>query len=258
MQIKLDFTRSSQENGNHYYEEAKRLEGKIKRAEEATSILRAKIEEAKSKESEGKTKITKIQDKKWYEKFHWFFTSGNLLAIGGRDAQQNELLNSRYFEDHDLFFHANIFGASVVILKEGINASKEDKEECAQFSASYSSAWNKMQGEVDVYCMKRDQVSKSTNKGSLGTGSFLLKGEREWYRNTGLKLVALIEEEKFEVLPYLRFMHIDNQEHIKKVIIDIGKMQKSDAAKKIALILKYDDINTIMQQLPAGTFSLTE
>ena len=90
----------------------------------------------------------------------------------------------------------------------------------------------------------------------MGTGSFLLKGEREWYRNTNLKLVAIVENEKLEVLPYKRFMHIENTEQIKRVIIEIGRIQKSDAAKKISSILKYDDINTIMQQLPAGTFSL--
>lgn len=32
----------------------------------------------------------------WFERFHWFVSSENLLVLSGRDAQQNELLVKRY------------------------------------------------------------------------------------------------------------------------------------------------------------------
>jgi predicted ribosome quality control (RQC) complex YloA/Tae2 family protein len=254
MDIKIDFTESAQENGNHFFQEGKRLELKVKRAEQAIEEMQKKLETINSRKVESKIHIVKLEEKKWYEKFHWFFTSNDLLVIGGRDAQQNELLNSKYFDDNDLFFHSNIFGASVTILKEGLNADQIDKEETAQFAASYSSAWEKQEGIVDVYSMHRDQVSKSTSKGSLGTGSFLLNGEREWYRGVELKLAAF-KDDKFRVVPFKRFKQEEKQ---KGVIISEGRLQKSDAAKKISHYLEYDNIDMIMQQLPAGTFNIEE
>ena len=35
-----------------------------------------------------------------------------------------------------------------------------------------------------------------------------------------------------------------------------GNFKKSDAAKKIAAKLNYNDIDTIMRQLPAGSFRI--
>ena len=37
---------------------------------------------------------------------------------------------------------------------------------------------------------EKNEVSKSKEKGSLGTGSFLLSGEREWHKNMALELAA--------------------------------------------------------------------
>ena len=40
------------------------------------------------------------------------------------------------------------------------------------------------------------------------------------------------------------------------VSINIGNTKKSDAAKKLAARLKYDNIDYIMQHLPPGSFSI--
>lgn len=194
MKITIDFTKSAQENADSFYNRAKRLAQKRAGAESAIKRLEKRLEGARKQSvQKAKPKVVSIQ-KEWYEKFHWFFTSDNLLVIGGRDAHQNELLNSKHFDDSDLFFHANIFGASVTILKDGVKASNEAKEEAAQFAACYSSAWKEMLHAVDVYAMRRSQVTKSTSKGSIGFGSFLLSGEREWYRNVALSLVFFAKD----------------------------------------------------------------
>jgi hypothetical protein len=179
-----------------------------------------------------------------------------MLVIGGRDAHQNEMLNSKHFEDNDLFFHADIFGAPVVILKNGLNIDKPIREEVAQFAASYSRAWGEGLNSVDVYAMRRNQVSKSSSKGSLGTGSFLLSGERDWYRSTTLGLVMLVKEEKLQTIPIITFSKLELGS-IKYVRIKQGNFKKSDAAKKIAERLDYRDLDNIMRQLPpAGTFKI--
>ena len=256
MEIEIDFTKSAQDNADDYYKKSKKLVAKKEGAEKAVKELKERLSKAQKenvvKEKKGPMKIA---PKEWYEKFHWFFTSNDMLVIAGKDAHQNELLNSKYFEEKDLFFHANIFGAPVTILKEGASAGVEARQEVAQFAASYSSAWKEGLHAVDVYAMKREQVSKSTSKGSLGTGSFLLSGERDWYRNVRLSLVMYIKDGKLISVPYVTFEKI-RQGIEKHVIIEIGKDKKSDAAKKILKRLEYDNIDSIMQMLPTGEFRI--
>ncbi len=258
IEIEVDFTKSAQDNADEYYQKAKRLAQKKEGAEKAVKELRQRLERAKKKDvaEVGARKVIKIQKKEWYEKFHWFFTSNGMLVIAGRDAHQNELLNSKHFEDRDLFFHANIFGAPVTILKGGLDSGIEIRQEVAQFAASYSSAWKENLHTVDVYAMRREQVSKSTGKGSLGTGSFLLSGERDWYRNVRLSLVMFLKEGKLHTVPFVTFEKEKEEIGGKHVIIELGRDKKSDAAKKIARALAYDDIDAIVQSLPTGTIKI--
>ncbi len=254
MRITIDFTKSAQENADLLYKKSKKLAQKRIGAEEAIKQLEKRLRNATAVTKTIKAERVRVAEKEWYEKFHWFFTSENMLVIGGRDAQQNEQLNSRHFDENDLFFHANIFGASVTILKNGTSASKESKEEAAQFAACYSSAWKEGQPVVDVYTMRRNQVSKSTSKGSISAGSFLLSGEREWYRNVSLSLVFFIKDGRLNVAPEASFYRSASDSRVSHVLVRQGRLQKSDAAKKIASALDIHDIDTIMQQLPAGTF----
>lgn len=263
MEVKIDLTQSAQDNANEYFYKSKKAKKKKEGAELSLKELEGKLEKAKEKFEKAKdTKKIKIVGKKeWYEKFHWFFTSNNMLVVGGRDAAQNELVNSRHFEEQDLFFHADIFGASVTILKGGLGANKEIKEEVAQFAGCYSSAWKAGNNTVDVYAMRREQITKSKSQGSLGTGSFAMSGEREWFKSMKLELVAFVSTRKVDdeeftylsVVPESCFRKLNMQKGVK---ITLGSMKKSDAAKMIGKKLGYDDIDYIMQQLPAGEFTI--
>ncbi len=252
MEIEIDFTKSAQENANDYYTKSKKLALKKEGAKKAIKELEERLSKAEESGAKEEHRVIKAEKKEWYEKFRWFYTSNNMLVIGGGDAHQNELLNSKHFDDNDIFFHADIFGAPVVILKDGLPVSREIREEVAQFAASYSSAWKEGLHNIDVYAMKRNQVSKSSSKGSLGTGSFLLSGERDWYRSTQLALVMLVKEEKLHTIPLMTFNKLEHG--LKHVKITQGNFKKSDAAKKVAAKLGYKDIDTVIRQLPAGSF----
>lgn len=256
MEIEIDFTKSAQENANDYYKKSKKLAQKKEGAEKAIKELEERLsdERANAKEKPAR-RIVKTTKKEWYEKFHWFYTSNNMLVIGGRDAHQNEMINSKYFDEKDLFFHADIFGASVVVLKEGADAPREIRQEVAEFAACYSSAWKEGLRTVDIYAMERDQVSKSSSKGSLGTGSFLMSGERDWYRSVQLSLFMFVKEDRLYTVPKTTFekMKLDNIPHVK---ISQGNFKKSDAAKKVMAKLSYPDMDTIMRQLPVGNFRI--
>ncbi|HDD72636.1 MAG TPA: DUF814 domain-containing protein, partial [Candidatus Aenigmarchaeota archaeon] len=136
--------------------------------------------------------------KKWYEKFKWFFSSDGFLVIAGRDATQNEIILKRHAEPHDLVFHADIPGAAFVVVKtQGMDVPDETKKEAAEFAAAHCKAWNKGLGTVDVFSVKREQVSKSPPSGEyLPKGSFMIYGEREWYRDLELKLAIGVKVDR--------------------------------------------------------------
>jgi len=276
MEARIDITKSAQENAQEYFSMSKKARHKKAGAEAAIAELKAKLKTYEERERAASSKsIRKLERKEWYEKFHWFVASNGMLVIGGRDAQQNEILNSRYFEDNDLFFHADIFGASVVIMKNGVSAAREVREEAAQFAASHSRAWEQGLSAVDVYAAKRSQVSKSKEHGSLSTGSFLISGEREWFKGSKLELCAFASEntinanesivsfvpslkisvnaKRLNIAPSLTVSKLNILNYVK---IAPGNTKKSDAAKIIAKRLGFEDIDYIMQQLPAGSFSV--
>ncbi|MEM4222300.1 MAG: DUF814 domain-containing protein, partial [archaeon] len=136
MEIKINYLESVQKNISDFYEAIKKLKMKKKGLLKAIQDTQANLESYTPK-----VKVKKIVRKKeWYEKFHWTIIE-NFLVIGGKDAQTNEILVRKYFEDSDLFFHADIHGASVVILKNGLNAPESVLNKTAQFAACFSSAW---------------------------------------------------------------------------------------------------------------------
>ncbi len=257
MRIKIDYTRTAQDNADQYFRLSKKLKKKAEGAAVAIADLEQKRKSIASRPIK-QVKIKKLVEKKWYEKFNWFIASNGALAIGGRSALQNEMINSKHFESNDLFFHADIFGASVVVLKEGISAPREIREEVAQFAACFSKAWENGAASVNVYSLRRDQVSKSKEHGSLGTGSFLLEGEREWFKGVALEICAYLgegEERLLNVVPMQTCVALGIKKYL---LIKPGNLKKSDAAKMVAGRLGFEDIDYAMQHLPAGGFSIRE
>ena len=126
----------------------------------------------------------------WFEKFSWFVTSENYLVIGGKDAHQNELLVKKYMDKGDLFFHCELHGAAVMILK---NPSKGvvppmSIEEAATFEVCHSPSWTN-NVLSSVYWVDAEQVSKTPPSGMfIATGSFIIRGKRNFIQPRSLTL----------------------------------------------------------------------
>ena len=61
--------------------------------------------------------IRAIRRNYWWEKFFWFVSSENYIVVGGRDAQQNEQLVRTHLSPGDVYVHADVEGASCVVIK---------------------------------------------------------------------------------------------------------------------------------------------
>lgn len=185
--LSLDFRRSIEQNAARLYEASKSAKQKLERLEVERQKKEEELSTLPAKEEKP---VKKRPRKKWFEKFRWFRSSDGFLVIGGKDAKQNDMIYSKYLKPGDYVFHADIPGASLVVVQaEAREITKEVKREAAEFSAAHSKAWSKGLGTVDVFGVRPEQVSKSPPSGmALAKGSFMITGEREWFRNQEIKL----------------------------------------------------------------------
>ncbi|MDD1691942.1 MAG: NFACT family protein [Methanoregula sp.] len=172
--------------------------------------------------------------KVWYHRFRWFMTSDDVVVLGGRDASQNEELVKKYMGGQDLFVHADVHGASVVIVK----GKTERMDEVAQFAASYSGAWRSGHFSADVYSALPSQVSKTPESGEfISRGSFIVRGERTYYRNVPLAVaIGLMLDPHAAVIggPPSAVTRRTN------VYVELkpGQFEPNDVAKKVLRLLK--------------------
>jgi predicted ribosome quality control (RQC) complex YloA/Tae2 family protein len=172
--------------------------------------------------------------KLWYHRFRWFVTSDGVVVLGGRDASQNEELVKKYMAGGDLFVHADVHGASVVVVK----GKTERMDEVAQFAASYSGAWRSGHFSADVYSALPPQVSKTPEAGEyISRGSFIVRGERTYYRNVPLAVgIGLMLEPHAAVIGGPPSAITGKT----KAYVELkpGQFEPNDVAKKVLRILK--------------------
>lgn len=261
MEIVLDPNKNAYENANAYFENSKKMKKKLEDTKKAIEETKKEIEkekqmqETKRQQKEKTVQMVQNKEKKeWYEQYHWFLTSENILAVGGKNAGQNEELVKRKFFENDLFFHADIKGASVVILKEGKSAGEKSKEETAQFAACYSTAWKAGYSIVDVYYVTKDQVSKSPPPGEyLEKGSFFISGKKNYFRSIPLRLfIGITKEGKLLCVPEKYGEEVFKTYYL----IEPGKYSKEIAAEKISRQLNADK-EEVGKLIPTGNTSFT-
>jgi predicted ribosome quality control (RQC) complex YloA/Tae2 family protein len=170
-----------------------KIEKELSDAEALKSLKPAEIMEVLSKRK------VEMENKEWFEKFHWFTSSDGFLVVAGKDTVSNEVLVKKYSKQEDVVFHAEISGAPFVVVKaEGKMISEQTLHEAGEFAASFSRAWRENAGSADVYWVKVDQLSKSGPSGeSVPHGAFAIVGKRNWTRNVPLKTaVGIIVNEE--------------------------------------------------------------
>ncbi|MGB9177452.1 MAG: ribosome rescue protein RqcH [Methanoregula sp.] len=224
--VRIHVHESLEQNAGRYHDLIKKFKKKKAGALVAMKLIPAR----KSVQKRDFVPMKKL----WYHRFRWFITSDGVVVLGGRDASQNEELVKKYLTGGDLFVHADVHGASVVIVK-----GRSDKmDEVVQFAASYSGAWRSGHFSADVYSALPSQVSKTPESGEfVSRGSFIVRGERTWYRNVPLAVgIGLM------LKPYAAVIGgppsvIRNRTNA-YLELRPGQFEPNDVAKKVLRILK--------------------
>ncbi|MGC9133966.1 ribosome rescue protein RqcH [Caldisphaera sp.] len=189
--IKVYFNESLDKTIIRLYKEAGELRSKSKKAMSSIDDMMKRLNELEEKIEVEKVKnLIKNRRKEWYEKYHWVITRNDFLAIGGKDADQNESIVKKYLKDKDVYIHADIHGSpSVVLFAENNEVKEDDINDAAIIAVAYSKAWKAGMGSVGVYWVYGNQVSKSPPSGEyLSKGSFMIYGKKNFLKPFNVEL----------------------------------------------------------------------
>ncbi len=188
---KLEYDLGVDENARHFYEKKKTLLDRMKKVERALEESRRELKRVQSagkREKEVRPSY-KPSKKFWFDAYRWSLSRNGFLILGGRDARSNEKLVKKHLEAGDRYIHADLPGASSVILKRGSEAGDVDLEEACRFALVFSKAWQLGLGSSSAYWVTPEQVSKTAESGEyLRTGSFVVRGKRNYIHRLGLEL----------------------------------------------------------------------
>ncbi len=199
---KLNISKNVYVSMQALYDEIKELKKKISNLEKRITEEKEKAnKESKIKESAAFQLVKKKKERKWYERFKWFFTSKGNLFVLGKDATTNEILIKKYMQDNDLVFHMLLPGSGFGLLKN-VRGNEDQDEifECAQFTACHSSLWKQKVFHGEVFWVYPEQVSKKPPSGEfIAKGSFMIYGKKNILK-VPLELSFGYDREKREVI----------------------------------------------------------
>lgn len=190
LSVDVDLALSPWSNARQYYEqkktaavkEQKTLQSSSKALKNTERKIKADLQKGLKQE---KQVLRPVRKQLWFEKFIYFISSDGYLVLGGRDAQQNEILYKRYLKKGDVYVHADLQRAASVIIKN--NPSSPDApippstlSQAGNFSVSTSSAWDS-KALMAAWWVNADQVSKTSPTGEyLTLGGFVIRGEKNF------------------------------------------------------------------------------
>ncbi|OAP54824.1 translation factor [Fonsecaea erecta] len=207
--IDIDLALSPWANARQYYDQKKSAAVKEKKTVEASAKALKSAEQKidadlKKGLKQEKAVLRPARKQFWFEKFLYFISSDGYLVIGGKDAQQNELLYRRYLKKGDVYVHADLQGASSVIVKN--NPRTPDApippstlSQAGTLTVCTSSAWDS-KALMGAWWVNADQVSKTAPTGEyLTTGGFIIRGHKNQLAPSqlllGFGVLWLISEE---------------------------------------------------------------
>ena len=293
--ITLEVSKTVHQNAQRYFEEGRSQKSKAKGAQAAlagTEEAREKAEKRAAKDAAaGRLRAKKRSKRFWFEKHRWAMLSGGHLLVGGRDAKGNDIVVRKHLSSNDLYFHADLHGAPScsLKLKDGLSPNQNPSEaipegvaslqivqnladgtedarelseslhsEAAQVSVCWSRAWGSGGAAAVAFHARPSQVSKTTESGeSLGRGSFVVRGQRNWHRDLPLELAVGMAVVNGVPMPVSGTPAAISEHCQRWARITPGREKKENVANRIAKAtgLAQDDL---LSCLPPGNCSVED
>ncbi len=213
--------------------------------------------------------FTVQKKKEWFERYRWFFTSDNLLAIGGRDASSNSSVIRKHLDKNDKVFHAEIVGSPFFVLKNETEDKVSSVTEVAQATVCFSRAWREGLYGLNAYWVRPDQIKTAAPSGQfIAKGSFVIEGTRNFVQVSSLQLSVGLYEKNDNYSLMCGPPSAVKKKCIYFVTIEPTGQEMTEIAKKIKLeFLKFEEkkevvksisIDDFIRALPAGDSHIIE
>ena len=213
--------------------------------------------------------FTVQKKKEWFERYRWFFTSDNLLAIGGRDASSNSSVIRKHLDKNDKVFHAEIVGSPFFVLKNEAEDKVSSVTEVAQATVCFSRAWREGLYGLNAYWVRPDQIKTAAPSGQfIAKGSFVIEGTRNFVQVSSLQLSVGLYEKNDNYSLMCGPPSAVKKKCIYFVTIEPTGQEMTEIAKKIKLeflkfeekkeVIKSINIDDFIRALPAGDSHIIE
>ncbi|KAK4982542.1 hypothetical protein LTR66_009216 [Elasticomyces elasticus] len=188
--IDIDLALSGWSNARQYYDQKRSAAVKEEKTQQASQKALKSTEQKITADlkrglKQEKEVLRPVRKQMWFEKFIYFLSSDGYLVLGGKDAQQNEILYRRYLKKGDVYVHADLHGAASVIIKNNLSTPDapippQTLSQAGNLSVCTSSAWDS-KAVMSAWWVNSDQVSKMAPTGEyLATGGFMIRGKKNF------------------------------------------------------------------------------
>jgi predicted ribosome quality control (RQC) complex YloA/Tae2 family protein len=187
--VDVNLALSPWSNARQYYDEKKiaaiKEQKTLLSSEMALRSTEKKISaDLKKNLKQEKDVLRPVRRQLWFEKFYYFISSEGYLVLCGRDSQQNEILYKKYLTKGDIYVHADIPGAALVIVKNKLKMTDSPPpstlSQAGAFCVITSNAWNS-KATMASWWVHPEQVSKTATTGDfLPAGVFEIRGQKNY------------------------------------------------------------------------------
>ncbi|MBR9676518.1 DUF814 domain-containing protein [Candidatus Woesearchaeota archaeon] len=251
MELTLRYDKTVEENAAAYYDKAKKAKKKLDGARKALEAQQKKVLKLEKDAPLQEEIVIKAPVKReWFEKYHWCYSSDNVLIVAGRDATTNEIIIKKNTEKTDVVLHTDMAGSPFAVIKtDGKKSSELTLLEAAQLVAIFSKAFKRGMGSIEVFWVNPEQVTKDANPGEfLPKGAFMIRGKTNYLSPTmsyaignygGRAMGGPLTAIKKHCKEYIELVQ--------------GDQKISDIAKQVAKKISISDVDEVMRTVPQGS-----
>lgn len=190
LSIDIDLGLSAWANSTEYFDSKKTAASKEERtlqaSERALKSHEKKVaEDLKKGLKQEKEVLRPVRKQHWFEKYIYFLSSDGYLVLGGKDAQQQEIIYRRYLRKGDVYVHSDLKGSIPMVIKNNPNTPDapippSTLSQAGNLSVCTSEAWDS-KAVMSAWWVLADGVTKTGQAGEfLAPGIFNIKGKKEY------------------------------------------------------------------------------
>ena len=188
--VDVDLALSPWSNARQYYDQKKSAAVKKQKTMQSSARALKNTEQKitadlKKGLKQEKQVLRPVRNQSWFEKFIYFISSDGYLVLGGKDAQQADILYKKHLKKGDVYVHADLQGAASVIVKNKSGMMDDPippstLSQAGTLTVATSGAWES-KAVMSAWWIDSGKVTKMAPNGDiLAPGIFHIGGQKNF------------------------------------------------------------------------------